>query len=96
MARECACLCWEVSKSFLSLCALGLGWVEQRSGVFAEKVHFRHFPDIQWYKKLFLGEGRVPQQSLCVKGHIFESKDQAVVSTIIITVKHNSVVESQP
>lgn len=78
----------------LSLCALGLTWVEQHSGAFAEKVHFLHFPDIQWYKKLLLGEGRVPQQSLCVKRDIFENEDQTVVSTIIITIKYNSIVES--
>lgn len=68
-------VCWESPKSFLYLCALGLGWVEQHSGVFAEKVHFLHFPDIQWYKKLLLGESRVTQKSLRVKGDTFESKD---------------------
>ena len=93
MPREC--VCWEVLKSFLCLCALGLGWVEQHSGAFAEKVHFLHFADIQWYKKVLLGEGSVPQQSTCVTGDTFESKDQTVVSIVIITIKYNSAVESQ-
>lgn len=89
MPREC--MSQEVLKNFLCLCAFRIGWVEQLSGGFAEKVHFLNFPDIQLYKKLhLLGEGRVPPQSLCVKGDIFESKDESV-STIIITIEYNSI-----
>ena len=54
---------------------------------------FLHFPCICWYKKLPLGEDSV-QLSLHVKGDIFESKDQTVVSTNI-TIKLSSIVEPQ-
>lgn len=54
---------------------------------------FLHFPGMCWYKKLLLGEDSV-QLSLCVKGDMFESKDQSVVSTSI-TTKLSSIVEPQ-
>lgn len=58
-------------------------------------MHFLYFPDTLWYKKLHPSEDRVPQQSLCVEGDIFESKNQTAVTTVIIVIKYNSVVKSQ-
>lgn len=52
---------------------------------------FLHFPGICWHKKLLLGENSV-QLSLHVKGDMFESKDQSVVSTSITTML-SSIVE---
>lgn len=91
------CVCQEVLKSFLYLCALGLEWVEKHSGAFARESAF---PSFSWHTVVQEASpewrwGMTTASHWVWKEISLRARIRLLFSAVISTIKYNSIVESQ-